>query len=741
MRGPILRFIFLITVLTVLETLGQPINSWVKGFGGRSIDLTKSVSIDNNSNVYAFGIFSDTIDLDHGPGINNLIAKGKQDLFLQKTDASGNFINGFSIKCDTERCGKIVSDKNGQWVIMTGSFLGQADFDPGPGISVLNSNNGTNFILKISAQGQLIWVKQFGNSDFNSCELTALSRDDSENVIISGIYNDTLKFNVLSFLPYIAPVDLQNIFIAKFNSSGNLIWVNYFGSKDSLKINDISTDEKDNIYSVGFYSDSLKISTKTNEELLISVEYSNDILVCKFNSAGDLMWSKSFGGEKNDEGLAIDVDKCDNIYFCGNFQDSLVLESENQNYTIIADSLKDALLIKLKPSGQILWAKVMNGTGNESAESIKVNLNGDVFACGVFDDSLGSSINNPKILSFGQTDIFIVKFDALGNEICLGQIGGQGYEFSCNMQINERDEIFLGGYYENNCDFDPGPGNILFTSNGSKDAFINKLLPGTCCVESQPPTLALANPKEFCFGESSTLIAIPETPGTCPNFAWYHLSCGLNFQSNEDTISVSPQYSSSYFVRTEGPCDTSICRVVDLTINPKPLAYFEYILTMNCVGPQLKFENKSILSDSYQWQFSDGSLSIAKNPIDKQFPYNEEIKIILIAKNIFGCGDTFTLSTKFTNIEDYYQLIIPNIFTPNNDGINDIFEINFKGDFRECFKISIIDRWGIEIFFSENPQFNWDGKNKSGQKIPEGVYFYILEIAEKKHRGYITITQ
>jgi gliding motility-associated-like protein len=80
-----------------------------------------------------------------------------------------------------------------------------------------------------------------------------------------------------------------------------------------------------------------------------------------------------------------------------------------------------------------------------------------------------------------------------------------------------------------------------------------------------------------------------------------------------------------------------------------------------------------------------------------------------------------------------YQL--PNVFTPNGDGFNDVFH-PYPYDFVEHIKITIFNRWGAVIFTSENPDINWDGKDKySKQDCGEGVYFYVCDVYEYRLGG------
>lgn len=83
------------------------------------------------------------------------------------------------------------------------------------------------------------------------------------------------------------------------------------------------------------------------------------------------------------------------------------------------------------------------------------------------------------------------------------------------------------------------------------------------------------------------------------------------------------------------------------------------------------------------------------------------------------------------------EVQIPNVFTPNGDGSFDQFKIEYSGD--EAFYLVIMDRWGVTCFETHNKNQSWDGKDLNGQDLPEGVYFYSVEMGRYRDNGSITL--
>ena len=151
---------------------------------------------------------------------------------------------------------------------------------------------------------------------------------------------------------------------------------------------------------------------------------------------------------------------------------------------------------------------------------------------------------------------------------------------------------------------------------------------------------------------------------------------------------------------------------------------------------------------SYTWFFSglaSGTSSDTLNIKNPQLLYNNtgQYPVILICKTENECTDTVI---KYINIRDDYNIFIPNSFTPNNDGINDVFQIKGSGLSEEGFLINIYDRWGKIIYTSKDINSSWDGK-VNDNKVGDGIYIYKVKIVgshgegRKEFNGQITLTK
>jgi gliding motility-associated-like protein len=153
----------------------------------------------------------------------------------------------------------------------------------------------------------------------------------------------------------------------------------------------------------------------------------------------------------------------------------------------------------------------------------------------------------------------------------------------------------------------------------------------------------------------------------------------------------------------------------------------------------VNFENKSTDATSYIWNFANSTNESTETDPSTVFVEEGTYKVLLTARN-GECVDTISKVIKVNAVED---LFIPNVFSPNGDGVNDTYKVR-GGGFTE-FKAYIFNRWGNPIKELNSADEVWDGKTKGGNDVSEGVYF-IRIIAKRKgedvdFKGTVTVVK
>ena len=202
--------------------------------------------------------------------------------------------------------------------------------------------------------------------------------------------------------------------------------------------------------------------------------------------------------------------------------------------------------------------------------------------------------------------------------------------------------------------------------------------------------------------------------------------------NTSDTIYGNPQtytftnpgrYSILYHAYEALECDASINLVNYINAGMQPTALFTFDPAEAEVGQNVIFTNESEgLNVHYQWSFGDGSNSTEENPTHVYNSENSDnYNVILTVSDEANCQDIYIQPVP---VVDNHVLFVPNSFTPNKDGLNDIFKPVVACVAR--YYIMIYDRTGSLVFTTDNPEIGWDGKTLEGIECPSGVYTYYI---------------
>ena len=242
------------------------------------------------------------------------------------------------------------------------------------------------------------------------------------------------------------------------------------------------------------------------------------------------------------------------------------------------------------------------------------------------------------------------------------------------------------------------------------------------------PVLTSSNDTTLCEGQSITLAA-----QGADQYLWSpntYLS-----SSTGSSVVCTPTLDIIYFL---SGTDVHGCIAQDtivVSVDENPVADFNYSLDVRCMGIELFIENLSQNATTYDWNFGDGATSSLFNPVHYYDAVNN-LTIQLIAVNGL-CRDTFQVDSLnfITPVFDS----IPNVITPNNDGINDCFRIDIPTGMADCYKLIIWNRWGSEIYKSANISECWEGKSIHNVAVPEGIYIYFLELGSMNKKGFVHV--
>lgn len=255
---------------------------------------------------------------------------------------------------------------------------------------------------------------------------------------------------------------------------------------------------------------------------------------------------------------------------------------------------------------------------------------------------------------------------------------------------------------------------------------------------------------DFAVGcEPLTVEFTNQTPGTSINCLW---DFGDGTTSSDcgpvSHIYSAGSYDVSLTVTSNLGCIATTTYNDFVIVAPQPDAYFTYtpLGEITVEDPQVDFENLSTDANYYEWDFGDNTG--ISNEIDPshEFPGDgpNGYTITLTAYDqLSGCSDIHTV---FIEIKDVLIFYVPNVFTPDGDMFNEMFQpVFYSGYDPYDFHLMIFNRWGELLFESYNADIGWDGTYGDGGLVLDDVYVWVIEFKEnsydKSHtvRGHVTV--
>jgi len=430
------KFFLVLLLFTIVNNVNGQEWDWLKTAGGSGNDYGVRIAVDNEGNLIMAGTFQSTADFDS----IKIYGKGGSDIFIAKYNVQGEVIWAISAGGDYEETLEDISvDVNGN-IYITGGFRRTAYI----GSDTLVSLDGSYFDLyhaKYDKDGKGLWGKMAGTENDYDWG-TAIIGDDNGNCYVAGLFSATISlgsFNLTS-------QGEDDMYLVKYDSNGNEQWVNTAGGLLGSHPMGIGMDEDGNIYVFGEYDSDLSFDTIT----LTSKGY-QDMYLAKYNSNGNLLWAKGYTGSSSTSNQPKDMTVGEDgyLFITGSFRDSLYLGSWK---LYAASGEKNSYIAKIDKNGEPVWARQSFG-GNTFVQAVTVDKINSSYICGTI--SQGDVIfGHDTVNAVGGQDIFITKYDSLGNYVWSKQSKGTSYNYIEDIAVDLSNNVYFTGNFNDTIVFD-----------------------------------------------------------------------------------------------------------------------------------------------------------------------------------------------------------------------------------------------------------------------------------------------
>lgn len=614
-----LCFLFIILLMTI--PIYSQSWSWTKSLGDVGTDEIEHLAVDNNQNILCAGKFSGNVWL----GNDYIYSYGLKDVLVAKYSASGTLLwaKGAGGLGTDEGLG-IATDPNDN-VFVTGFYQDAAVFDS----TLLTGIGGDEmFIAKYDAQGNFQWARQ-ANGPGNE-RGKSIACDASGNVFVTGYYMDTCYFGSQML---VSP-GLDNVFLAKYDGSGNLLWVLDGGSSSETWASTVGVNSYGDAWITGSFEGTAIFGSQT-----ISSYGGNDVFLVKASSNGNWVTAVHSGGSADDFGNGLYVDGFDQIALTGSFFLTMSLPPAA---SITSNGDKDGFSAYYDPSGNCLWARNYGGPASDKGIDISVDELGFIYSTGfVSGTAIFDSISKT---SAGGDDIFISKYTPQGNILYVELAGGTSQDYGKGIAVAGAGEVFVGGVFQGSISF----GSLPLLSLGDRDAFLARY------GDNSPEIVTQPQGANVCLNLPFTL-SVSASGATPYTYQWFDQSGSISGATNSSYTftPTNTAWSGNYYCVVSNPSGS-------ISSNAAYVGVYDY--PEPSLGPdQTILNTESIILDagsiyySYSWSTGASSQIITVNGATLGagvFPYSVTVT------NVAGCegSDTVLVAVIIDGLEELEDL-------------------------------------------------------------------------------------
>ncbi len=329
-----------------LDSLGNFV--WAVNMGGTDPEIGRSITVDDDGNVYTTGYYSGTADFDPGAGVYQLSTSFIPNVFVSKLDSNGAFMWAAGMGGNSDDEGYAIALDASNNVYTTGWFTDVADFDPGIGVhNLIADGDADAFVLKLDAAGNFIWANRIGGISHESAR--SIGIDATDHILITGSFQDTVDFDPGIGVFELSPAFGAETFVLKLNAAGNFIWAKSIPATMSGSDRNMALDRAGNIYNTGIFEGTVDFDAGAAVFNLTSAG-DWDVFISKLDASGNFIWAGNMGGATPDFGLSIAMDDSDNLYSSGTYSGTADFDPSANTAYLTSVAARDNFVVKFGQS-------------------------------------------------------------------------------------------------------------------------------------------------------------------------------------------------------------------------------------------------------------------------------------------------------------------------------------------------------------------------------------------------------
>jgi hypothetical protein len=440
-----------------------PLVRWAKRVTGTNDDVGNGIAVDAGANTYVAGYFRST---NAAFGATILTNGGGADVFLAKYDFTGNVLWAKKAGGTSNDFGNALAIDSAGNTYVTGFFLStNINFS---GLLATNHGSADVFVAKYDPSGIPLWVRAAGGSGYDAGNGIAV--DAAGNSYVTGFfYSSNAVFGAIT----LTNSGQNNVFLAKYDSAGNVLWARQAGGASFDMGFAVAADSTGNSFITGAF-----FSTQASFGGAVTLTNSgeNDVFVAKYDPSGTALWARQVKGPSDDFGYGVAVDGAGNSYVTGIFFSSVATFSAG--VTLTNGGYNDIFLSKYDPAGNVIWARKAGGSSDDYSYAIALDAATNIYLTGNF-YSTNANFGGLLLTNLGSHEAFVSRYDNAGNALWAKRLGGGGADSGNALATDVGGNCHLtGSFTSSNAAFD----STVLTNSGGYDIFVAQ-------IDGDPTTL------------------------------------------------------------------------------------------------------------------------------------------------------------------------------------------------------------------------------------------------------------
>jgi hypothetical protein len=614
---------------------------WASYYGGNSNDLAYGISVDKKGNACITGYTNSSSGIATSGAHQTSIASS-QDAFLAKFSGSGSLSWATYYGGSDYEYGNAIATDTASNIFITGITHSSSNIASSGAYQTSNGGLSDAYLAKFSPSGSMLWGTFFGGSGEE--EGVAVATNDSGDVYLCGSAFSTTKI-ATSGAYETSNQGNEDAFLAKFSSSGNLIWSTYFGGPSEDRGQGMATDHSGNPVIVGY--------TESTSGIASSGAYQAgnnggaDAFIARFTSSGSFSWSTYLGGNSTDVGSSVSADALGNVLVAGYTYSTRGIASPGAYHKSKTGS-PDAFFSIFHADGSMDWSTYFGGGSYNYGQGIVNDSIGNTYITGFTYSSSGIATSGAyKSTYSGNGDAFIAKFRYLkvdagvtgflspktnfcaGNYPVTVKLKNYGsteldsvkilwsvnrkmqttYSWTGQLQPDSTTSVKLADF-----NFTPGKDTLLawtYNPNGLKDSVPYNDTATIVDTSNTAPNPNAGGNHIVCSG---TLTVLGSKAIAGHTYSWTSKPSG--FTSTSSSPTVSPDSTTVYYLTEKVPstgCVRSDSALI--TVNPSPSAKLIPSRSI-CAGDSVILKTDTVTAGhTYSWTSKpSGFTSASGNP-------------------------------------------------------------------------------------------------------------------------------